>query len=101
MNGLGLGSEETREAHGARAAVTRPRPRPRVHRQPLRQKEPYFLGTFLPSAQTNPREQQPSPRPLDSASGWLSVAQPQRLFEIPREATSPTLLLVANYTCVD
>ena len=58
MNGLGLGSEETREAHGARAAVTRPRPRPRVHRQSLRQKEPYFLGTFLPSAQTNPREQQ-------------------------------------------
>ena len=55
MNGLGLGSEETQEPHGARAAVTRPRPRPRVHRQPLRQKEPYFLGTFLPSAQTTPK----------------------------------------------
>lgn len=66
MNGLGPGSEETQEAHGARAAVIRPRPRPRVHQQPLKQKEPYFQGTFLPSPQTIPwalsREQQPSPR---------------------------------------
>lgn len=55
MNGLGLGSEETQEAHGACSAVIRPRPRPRVHRQPLKQKEPYFLGTFLPSPQTVPK----------------------------------------------